>query len=332
MEIKLNIISKHKKEIMGVATLLVMLVHIWYDTMPYWLDTIRTICQVGVDIFLLLSGLGCYFSLQKNSVGKFYWHRFRRVVIPYLIVFLGYNAFRYYVWDYSLYDAYSTYSMGSLIINNSASAWFILCIILFYLIAPWLYKSILREDHTSLYVLFVLIIIGSCQAGFLLPDPWYGLNEYIIARFPVFMVGMYLAMKLNHLPERTIKVGFKFWFLYILTIAASIINFFYNKMNPIIIFRYLAMPLSYFMCISLGMLFDGGTNKVLSLIGSISLECYLLFERIQTILFVYIKDITNIEINLISFVITIILGFILNKVINTILGDNKNEREEKVLS
>lgn len=60
--------------------------------MPYILAKILELGNFGVDIFLFLSGLGCYYSLSKNRGGYlcYFKRRFSRLMIPcaYYITFL----------------------------------------------------------------------------------------------------------------------------------------------------------------------------------------------------------------------------------------------------
>lgn len=64
---EINKISKYRLELMGVATILIFVVHS-YDrgvVMPASIKTICALGSLGVDIFLLVSGLGLYYSLSK---------------------------------------------------------------------------------------------------------------------------------------------------------------------------------------------------------------------------------------------------------------------------
>ena len=58
-------ISQYRTELMGVATLLVMFGHSAANgvVMPGWMESLCGLASVGVDIFLLVSGLGLYYSL-----------------------------------------------------------------------------------------------------------------------------------------------------------------------------------------------------------------------------------------------------------------------------
>lgn len=97
-------ISTYRSELFGAAILSVVLYH--YFIMFYEMEApnkvIRIISKfynsavgsVGVDIFIILSGFGLYYSLsRRGSLSLFYRKRFQRVVLPYLVWGLFYSGF-----------------------------------------------------------------------------------------------------------------------------------------------------------------------------------------------------------------------------------------------
>lgn len=68
--IDVSLISKYRTQLMGVATLLIILVHSYQQgvLMTEWMESLCNIGSIGVDIFLLVSGLGMWYSLEKDSV------------------------------------------------------------------------------------------------------------------------------------------------------------------------------------------------------------------------------------------------------------------------
>lgn len=67
----LNLISKYRAELMGVSTLLILICHAAGNDvlMPKWLMYVVAQAQLGVDIFLFLSGMGLYYSLSIHQGG-----------------------------------------------------------------------------------------------------------------------------------------------------------------------------------------------------------------------------------------------------------------------
>ena len=80
------VISKYRKAIMGFAALWILAMHEWRLLIPYgesfWEREVflKDIGFCGVDIFLLLSGMGLTYAIKKSSVGRFYFGRIKRIL------------------------------------------------------------------------------------------------------------------------------------------------------------------------------------------------------------------------------------------------------------
>ena len=85
-----GIISKYRTALMGIGTLLVLLIHgnefHWSENL-YFFKKIVNEGSIGVEVFLFLSGIGLFFSMQKDgNVLKFYCRRYRRIIPIYLSI------------------------------------------------------------------------------------------------------------------------------------------------------------------------------------------------------------------------------------------------------
>lgn len=67
MQFNVQDISKYRAHLMGIATLLVIFGHSAGNgvVMPGWMESLCGLASVGVDIFLLVSGLGLWYSLNN---------------------------------------------------------------------------------------------------------------------------------------------------------------------------------------------------------------------------------------------------------------------------
>lgn len=85
-------ILDNKLELMAIATLLIMLFHLDIPLSNNVLYFIRRYGFIGVDLFFLVSGMGCLYSYHKNSNKKvFYQKRILRILPTYLpITIIGY--------------------------------------------------------------------------------------------------------------------------------------------------------------------------------------------------------------------------------------------------
>ena len=88
------LVSKYRNAIMGIAALWVLFFHAWIPVMPastaghfnlfgFIERYLKAIGYCGVDIFLLVSGLGLTFAIKKGSLLRFYYHFF--VYLPYCL-------------------------------------------------------------------------------------------------------------------------------------------------------------------------------------------------------------------------------------------------------
>lgn len=88
----LSLLFKYRKFLMGFAALWILMTHEWQivtnETSFFFVteNFIKRIGFCGVDIFLLLSGMGLYYSLEKNPVSRFYYNRLKRVIFPFIIM------------------------------------------------------------------------------------------------------------------------------------------------------------------------------------------------------------------------------------------------------
>ena len=91
------LINKYRGQIMGVSAICIVFFHLWQRLLCpdsplrllYWLERgISGMGYFGVDIFFLLSGVGLSYAIGKYSLKEFWLRRFRRLVVPVLVVSL----------------------------------------------------------------------------------------------------------------------------------------------------------------------------------------------------------------------------------------------------
>ena len=136
-------ISQYRTELMGVATLLVIFGHSAGNgvVMPGWMESLCGLASVGVDIFLLVSGLGLWYSLRKSDLtdrgGVFAWYRRRyaRILVPYLLISLVVNILAITRGSKTITTAILDITTINYWLNHR-SAWFIAMLIPLYAITP----------------------------------------------------------------------------------------------------------------------------------------------------------------------------------------------------
>ena len=189
-KIQLAELLKFRDLWMGFAMLWIVVYHFNFDLRISVLDFVENIGYGGVDIFLLASGLGCYYSLNKNSdTFKFLCRRFFRLMPTYWVFLVFWCAYMMYNGLLNVKGIIgNVFCLQSLTDSSMAFNWYITGIWILYLFAPF-FKGLIDSFTTkSSYVLTIcvlLIISSAC---------WFN-NDFIViaTRFPIFLIGMYLA-------------------------------------------------------------------------------------------------------------------------------------------
>lgn len=229
----------------------------------------------GVDIFLILSGIGLCASMQKNTVGKFYYNRFKRVVIPYLTV-----AIVFFVWYDFIFakDGVLAFLLNITTLNywfgGDHPTWYVAFIIIVYALFPFIYKLDKKTKHIGtvlLIVLWVAIELLLRSKDFAL----YTNCERALSRMPVFLIGVIVSdlfwsdkkISLLAVPVSLIALGASFAVLYCFN-------------TDIILQRYLGIPVAFSLIILLSLINSllSENSKVLlpiKIIGIVSLETYI---------------------------------------------------------
>ena len=193
----LGLLSKYRTELMGVATLLIILCHMPAHgvVMPSPLSTVLSHGGAGCDIFLFLSGLGMYRSLSrlKTSGGRilsWYKRRFARVLVPYLMICIP--CFVYY----AIVDNWPLTTLllrlGTLSYwTEGWGLWYVALTLILYLLTPVIDKiNSLSQGH---YWMWLLVLL-SWSFGFF-PEQ-SGVMEhvqFVLCRVPCFLLGYMYA-------------------------------------------------------------------------------------------------------------------------------------------
>ena len=79
-ETKLEYLFQYRNVWMGLAILLVLFYHTGLGD-NFIMNCIRSLAVIAVDIFIFSSGIGCYYSLSKNSnIVEFIKRRFIKLM------------------------------------------------------------------------------------------------------------------------------------------------------------------------------------------------------------------------------------------------------------
>ena len=158
--LNLSLISVYRTELMGVATLLILLCHAPGNgiALPSLLDHGLRWMGIGVDFFLFLSGLGLYFSLRKiEKLLVWYKRRYLRILVPFQLFAIPYYLFRMIVdrdgWLH-FFGNLTTFSFWT----RHEGAWFVAMLIPLYLLAPLIAKIIDIQNHRWIPTIVLCIV------------------------------------------------------------------------------------------------------------------------------------------------------------------------------
>lgn len=149
----------------------------------------------AVDVFIFLSGVGLYFSFNKNSSLKdFYAKRFTRVFIPYLVTALPFWIIKdIYLLGLTVKDVLADLFYVTLFTEGTITIWFIGLIMLMYLVFPFVYHAIGNgKTYNTILVcgIMAVIYISAWKMG--INESEVGKNINIAyMRIPSFIIGVF---------------------------------------------------------------------------------------------------------------------------------------------
>lgn len=304
-------IGKYRSALMGFSMIWVFLFHARSEKLGFiptglW----GTFCKngnLGVDFFLFLSAFGLCYSLKKNSIKRFYFNRFKRIiptwwVVLFLIHIIGiFVGSKFDSFDYprSAIDMFYWYTGLGHFFDKCCYEWYIPTLLFFYLLIPLIYK--LSSNHVLLIILLSIPLILLYKGSGVLP--YLSLS---ITRIPVFLLGIIFFKDLEQ----------KKYNLFLLTCIILYIYIFAFSLMwkvPHVIQVAPLLPIAMgLLCLFLSLRYSRYLEVFLAFVGTISLEFYLIhpYRRPQFLLSHFIKD-SGMQV-LAAFILCLILSYILH--------------------
>lgn len=177
---------------MAIAILLILIYHSEMTFHNIVLSTLQVFGYGGVDIFLFASGIGCYYSLQKNNdIAEFMKRRAIRIMPMYLcfmVVWLLYKRFFFEMPISSMIG--NLFCVQNFTGKSHEFNWYVSAMWLMYLLAP-LFASVVSKMNRWRTGLAAMVTLLLFTVSF-----WYSYTYIIsIARIPIFFLGMLVAKK-----------------------------------------------------------------------------------------------------------------------------------------
>lgn len=284
-ETDLNVISGQRSGVFGLAILWIMLFHssLSFDWPP--LHLIKATGYAGVDVFLFLSGIGLFYSMEKDPTPlTFYKKRGIRVLLPYLIVALLYEGLRWGLGRITGPEFLENVTLVSYWRRGDAAYWFIAAILVFYLVYPLIYRIIKRRWF---WAEALLLAAAFALAVWLYRDQplFYRINGFVF-RIPIFLIGCFLAPAVKSgRPLKTIPTAAVCgctaalcWFLWLICGG----DYWFLRMY---LFIPLSVSLTLLGSIVLSLIPERNPiQRVLLFFGGMTLELYLVHEKLLAVL------------------------------------------------
>ncbi len=282
--LQLENLSRYRTEIYGFCALWIMLFHgedmgyVHLNEISPLLSQLFGFGNIGVDIFLLLSGIGCFFSFKRDdNVDRFYKKRMLRVLPPYLLfatpclfvldIVLKDYGFKRFISDLSFYSFWH---------DEMQVFWYVAFIVLIYLLFPIIYRSLFGKGKCN-YLAFFLWIASTIAVNAycrIYQSELYSNIERAICRFPVFLVGVLFGSFLSE--KRNFSVSF-YILCFMFTLASRYICT--TGFLPGLGSRYTYLFLGIAIAVTLSVLFSlirvKWIHAFFKFFGRMSLELYI---------------------------------------------------------
>lgn len=261
-------ISTYRSELMGYSILWIMMLHFTF-TQVKPLGFVAQYGFAGVEIFMMVSGFGLFFSLDKNaSLKRFYKKRLLRIFPTYYLlgIFGSLLLFHDNLWQYLF--RYSTIGFWT---GGLYGDWFIPSIIALYLFAP-LFKKMF--DKHLFWLLGGICLLCLLSALWLVDkEQWLDRSHFfLLYRIPAFIFGMACAYWLKN------GISDKYFFI-LLFCGIPVFALLFPHHHEVYNYKYLSLvfllPL-FTTCFLLVSKYFHWLNPLISQVGKASLEIYLI--------------------------------------------------------
>lgn len=292
-------LSKYRGELMGLAILFVVLFHVYMPRTDFFYP-LRRLGNVGVDMFLFVSGMGLWFSWTRLRLGRklngdggapmiealrvFFRRRYVRIYPVWLLV-----ASVFYIWKYcTVLGGKCSPDILNLIANilfnwsfwrvDDLTFWYVPATMMLYLFAP-AYMELTRRGPVFRWLPVAAMVLAAMVQYVPLLHSTVGHLEIFFSRIPIFLIGINcgeMVMEKRGLGRGALWMTLIVFFMSLwLCLRLEYIG---HGRFPLFMERMVYIPLTVsallLECRVLDVL-PQGLNKVFAFLGTISLEIYL---------------------------------------------------------
>lgn len=325
-----EVLSKHREKIMGLAIISIIIFHYFEDVRIFMnvspiiikISKIYNVIigSIGVDIFLIVSAIGLYYSYSKNNnLVEFYKKRIKRVLIPYIIICgIYWIVLDIFIKKLSIIYFFKDFLWISFFTEHVTTFWYILAIVILYFLFPIIYRFI-NNGGNKKYKLLILTMLDILLNIFIFifNRNLYNNIEIFLIRVLDFIIGMFLAQKVYNKDKISKKYIIKCGILLLVTFSFKLLLFKFMASIYYLINRYLtaiiAITGTILLAIALENINFRRINEILKSVGQYTLELYI-FHVAYRELFNYFNHYTSIlKFEILMLVLSIISSIAFNK-------------------
>lgn len=217
-----NDLSKYRSQIYGISIMWIVIFHI-YEAFNSKLSftSISSLIfnngNLGVDIFLFLSGISMYYSMRKykklnlSNIMDFYKRRFKKILKVYILFCIPFLILR----DIIMQNNMHKFVRQVLFFDQRVSSfWFLMAIMICYFIYPGLRLLLLKGKEKIIVGIIVIYIVMLFFLNHYYKE-FYELYEILLSRIPIFIIGSLFAKQVEGCKKVSIA-EFSFFMLIIL--------------------------------------------------------------------------------------------------------------------
>ena len=307
-----SLISKYRAQLMGMAMILIIIFHLSVKSIGF-IDQMKNICDFGVNLFFFLSGYSMYYAWLKNpNVSNFWKKRISRIFVTFLPIVIIWCLPQFLIGRISIWELIGKCSTVYFWYNGNLLYWFVSGLVVLYFVTPVWLKIFDRQPKIMVFatVLIYVLLVYLARVTDL------SHNKCFIDRALVYFMGLIIGRKAYN----NCKVTKKESVFIILFVLSGILVFamsgydFNNYDYKYIVELFFTVPVILILVKMFDITKGIYSFKILIFCGNITLECYLLHERILFVLGA-ITDKINIRldpylivINILAIIITIIVA------------------------
>lgn len=280
-DIELANISRFRGELMGAAMLFIILFHVALPREDAFFG-LRRMGNVGVDMFLFLSGIGLWFSWTKNpDVRHFFVRRYLRIYPAWLII-----ACLFYIPRFEGGDLWAWVDLvGDISINwdfwlhDELNFWYIPATMMLYLFAPGYMELIKR--HPIYRWLPVVMIMWCILVQYVTPiHHAVGHLEIFWSRVPIFFIGINMGEMVRSRKQLPPDAVWLLLVTFLITFGTCLyLEQVRHGCFPLFVERMIYIPFTVCSILVMNRIFrrtPEWVNRAFRLVGMLSLEAYLI--------------------------------------------------------